>query len=79
LGHTSVQIIILGGLVIFVAIIVEFTIVIVAAQTTNFFRRNRKYSILLDRISGSVLVGLGIRLALIENTSHSTIKFFSID
>ncbi len=70
LGHTSVQIIILGGLVIFVAIIVEFTIVIVAAQTTNFFRRNRKYSILLDRISGSVLVGLGIRLALTENTSQ---------
>lgn len=67
LGHTSVQIIILGGLVILVAIIVESIIVLVASQATDFFRKNRTFSIWLDRILGSVLVGLGLRLALIEN------------
>jgi len=67
LGHTSVQIIILGGLVILVAIIVESIIILVASQATDFFRKNRTFSIWLDRILGSVLVGLGLRLALIEN------------
>ena len=67
LGHTSVQIIVLGGLVIVVAIVVEFFIVLAAAQTTNFFRNNRKCSLWLDRVSGSVLIGLGIRLALLKN------------
>ncbi len=67
LGHTSVQIIILGSLVILVAIVVECIIVLAAAQTTNFFRKNRKFSIWLDRILGSVLIGLGIRLALMDN------------
>ena len=67
MGHTSVQIIVLGGLVVVVAIVVEFFIVLAAAQTTNFFRNNRKCSLWLDRISGSVLIGLGIRLALLKN------------
>ena len=70
LGHSSVQIIILGGLVISVAVVVEFIFVMLAAQATNFFRINRKVSIWLDRILGSVLFGLGIRLALISN--HNT-------
>jgi threonine/homoserine/homoserine lactone efflux protein len=70
LGHSSVQIIILGGLVILVAVVVEFIFVMLAAQATNFFRINRKVSIWLDRILGSVLFGLGIRLALISN--HNT-------
>ncbi len=67
LGHTSVQIIILGSLVILVAIAVELIIVLAAAQTTEFFRKNCKLSVWLDRISGSVLIGLGLRLALMEN------------
>ena len=67
LGHTSAQIIILGVLVILVAIPVEFFLVFTAAQTTGFFRKNRNLSVWLDRIMGSVLIGLGIRLALTEN------------
>ncbi|WP_321370224.1 LysE family translocator [uncultured Desulfuromusa sp.] len=67
LGHNSVQIIILGALVILVAIPVEFLVVLTAAQTTGFFRKNRRLSVWLDRILGSVLIGLGIRLALTEN------------
>ncbi len=67
LGHNSVQIIVLGVIVILVAIVVESFIVLTAAQTTNFFRKNPHFSVWLDRILGSVLIGLGIRLALTEN------------
>ena len=69
LGHNSAQIIILGVLVDLVAIPVEFFLVFSAAQTTGFFRNNRKLSIWLDRIMGSVLIGLGVRLALTENNN----------
>ena len=67
LGSTAGQIIFLGSLVILVAIVVEFTIVMVAAQTTEFFRKNKNISIWLDRMLGSVLIGLGLRLAFMEN------------
>jgi len=66
MGSNGVQILVLGFLVILVAIVVEFSIVLTAAQTTNFFRNNRRCAVWLDRVLGSVLVGLGIRLALIE-------------
>ncbi len=69
LGHTSIQIIGLGILVILTAIVVEFSIVLTAAKTTNFFRRNRKFSVWLDRVLGSVLIGLAVRLALTKNHS----------
>ena len=67
LGHASAQIFILGVLVILVAVVVECALVLTAAKTTNFFRKNRNFSIWLDRILGSVLVGLGVRLALTKN------------
>lgn len=62
-GYTSIQIIILGILVILVAVIVETLYVLVAGQTTKFFRANQRISIFLDRILGSIFIGLGIRLA----------------
>ncbi|WP_457574565.1 LysE family translocator [Desulfolithobacter sp.] len=65
-GHNSVQIFLLGSLVILVAVVVEFLIVMVAVQATAFFRGNRKVATWLDRFSGTVLVGLGVRLALAE-------------
>lgn len=67
MGHTSLQLLILGFLVILVAIVVEFAIVLTAAKMTIFFRKNRPLGIWLDRILGSVLIGLGIRLALTDN------------
>ena len=67
LGHTTTQIIFLGGLVIAVAVVVEFVFVMAAARTTRFFRKNRMASIWLDRLLGSVLIGLGLRLALLDN------------
>ncbi len=70
LGHPSMQILLLGMIVILVAVCVEAFIVLTAAKTTNCFRRNRRMATLLDRISGSVLIGLGIRLALVENQTN---------
>ena len=69
LGHDAAQIFGLGVVVILIAVIVEAFIVLTAAQTTNFFRKNRRFSVWLDRVLGSVLIGLGIRLALTENHS----------
>ncbi len=67
IGHATAQIILLGGLVIAVAVVVEFVFVLAAARTTRFFRKNRRVSVWLDRLLGSVLIGLGLRLALLDN------------
>lgn len=69
LGHSSLQIFVLGFLVILLAIPIEFSIVLTASKTTNFIRNNQKISVWLDRLLGSVLIGLGVRLAL---TKHHT-------
>jgi RhtB (resistance to homoserine/threonine) family protein len=63
LGHTSAQILILGFLVNLVGVVIESFLVLTAAQTTNFFRNNSHFSTLIDRVLGSVFIGLGIRLA----------------
>ncbi|MEZ5636853.1 MAG: LysE family translocator [Burkholderiaceae bacterium] len=67
-GHGSepLQLVMLGTLVICVAIVVEACFVLVASKATNFFRANPTASLWLDRSLGSVLIGLGIRLALSE-------------
>ena len=64
LGDSSFQIIGLGVLVILVAVVVEIAFVMAAARTTVFFRAHRKASVWLDRMLGSMLIGLGIRLAM---------------
>ena len=68
LGHGSelIQLVMLGTLVICVAIVVETCLVLAASKATNFFRANPTASVWLDRVLGSVLIGLGIRLALSE-------------
>lgn len=70
LGHAPIQILILGFLVNLVGMVIESILVLTAAQTTSFFRNNSQFSTLLDRILGSMLIGLGIRLALIENNTR---------
>lgn len=67
-GHGSelIQLVMLGTLVICVAIVVETCLVLAASKATNFFRANPTASVWLDRVLGSVLIGLGIRLALSE-------------
>ena len=69
LGHTSGQLLLLGVIVILMAIVIEFSIVLTASQTTNFFRKNPTFSVWLDRVLGTVLIGLAVRLALTENPS----------
>ena len=70
LGHIPAQILILGFLVNLVGVVVESVLVLTAARTTNFFRKNSQFSTLLDRALGSMFIGLGIRLALIEDHTN---------
>lgn len=65
-GDPATQLILLGSLVILIAIPVEIFFVLAASRTTCFFRQNPKTSVILDRILGTVLVALGVRLALFE-------------
>ena len=65
-GNPSLQLIGLGALVIVVAIPIESFFVIAASRTTIFFRRHPKTSVWLDRMLGSILITLGVRLALFE-------------
>ena len=69
LGHNALQLIVLGTIVILVAIVVETFIVLTAAQTTSFFRSNPRCTTWLNRTLGSILIALGIRLALTESSS----------
>jgi threonine/homoserine/homoserine lactone efflux protein len=70
LGHAPGQILILGFLVILIGMVIESVLVLTAARTTIFFRNNSQFFTLLDRILGSMLICLGIRLALIENHTN---------
>ena len=70
MGGTSLQIIWLGVIVILMAIVIEFIVVLLAAQATELFRRNRTLSVWLDRVLGTVLIGLAVRLVLSENPAH---------
>ena len=52
------------ALIICVAVVIETCLVLAASKATHFFRANPTASVWLDRVLGSVRVGLGIRLAL---------------
>lgn len=62
-GSQASQLIMLGTLVICVALLVEGCFVLVAGRATTFFRSNPKAAVWLDRMLGSVLIALGVRLA----------------
>ena len=70
LGHAPAQILVLGFLVNLVGVVIESVLVLTAARTTIFFRNNSQFSTLLDRVLGSMFIGLGIRLAFIENHTN---------
>lgn len=65
-GAASAQLVVLGLLVILVAIVIESLFVLAAARSTRFFRANPRASAYLDRALGTILVSLGIRLALTD-------------
>ena len=64
LGHVPAQLVLHGALVIAVALVVEAGIVLIAARFTDTLRRNPRIGLWLDRALGTVLIGLGLRLAL---------------
>ncbi len=66
-GNPALQLFGLGVLVILVAIPVETFFVIAASRTTGFFRQNPKTSIWLERMLGTILISLGLRLAFSEH------------
>ena len=63
LGFVPGQLVLLGFLVIGVAIVVETAYVIAAARLTGTLRRHPAIGVWLDRVLGTVLIGLGVRLA----------------
>lgn len=66
-GNPSIQLFELGALVILVAIPVESFFVIATSRTTGFFRQNPKTSVWLERMLGTILISLGLRLAFSEH------------
>lgn len=65
-GNPTLQIVLLGALLIIVAMPIETCFVVAASRTTNFFRGHPKTSLWLDRALGSILLSLGVRLALLD-------------
>lgn len=67
-GSTSSQLIHLGIVVILIAIVVEGLYVLAADKIAGKFRQDRRYGIWLERVVGTVFVGLGVKLAVSTNT-----------
>lgn len=65
-GSIAVQLLLLGVLVVMVAIVVESAAVLLAARASATLRSNRRLGQWLDRLLGSVLIMLGLRLGLAE-------------
>jgi threonine/homoserine/homoserine lactone efflux protein len=70
MGHIPLQLMLHGALVIAVGLAVEAVIVLLAARFTEALRRNPRIGLWLDRALGTVLIGLGIRLALQQRVAH---------
>lgn len=66
-GNPSIPLFELGALVTLVAIPVESFFVIAASRTTGYFRQNPKTSVCLERMLGTILISLGLRLAFSEH------------
>lgn len=66
-GHTSAQLFILGALVVMVGIFVEVVVVFGISRTTGFIRNNPRMTGVLNKILGSVMIYLGVRLAFTGN------------
>ncbi|WP_407295970.1 LysE family translocator [Stutzerimonas zhaodongensis] len=67
-GSVPLQLLVLGVLVVLVALIVECALVLLAARASSTLRNRPRLGQWLDRVLGSVLIGLAIRLGLAERT-----------
>ncbi len=66
-GSVSIQLFYLGFLVICVGIVVESIYVLLASKLTHKIRNSKKISIWLDKIVGTIFIGLGLKLAISTN------------
>lgn len=62
-GSAPLQLLYLGLIIVVIAIIVEVIYVLIASSLTEKVRDNKKTSMWLDRIVGTVFLALGIKLA----------------
>jgi threonine/homoserine/homoserine lactone efflux protein len=67
-GSVPFQFAYLGFVVILFAIIIEGIYILSADKISSKFRQNRRYSIYLNRVVGTVFLALGIKLATSSNT-----------
>ncbi len=63
-GYISVQVVLLGSVVILVGIVVEVIFVLSVEKIATFFKRKNKYPLWIDKILGFTLIGLGAKLAI---------------
>ncbi len=67
-GSIPFQFIYLGVIIILVAIVIEGLYILFASKISSKFRENKKYGIWLDKVVGTMFLGLGIKLALDSQT-----------
>ena len=67
-GSTTWQLFYLGIIVILVAVVIEAVFVLLASKITGKIRNNKNYGIWLDRLVGTVFIGLSLKLASSTNT-----------
>lgn len=70
MGHNSSQVFILGVLVIAVAVPIELFAVFTASKAIGFLNKKPVYSFVMDKVLGSVLVCLGVKLAFAGNNNQ---------
>lgn len=61
-----IQFFILGGILGLLDIIYESVLVLIAGAMADWILRNKTFAIWRQRITGTVLIGLGLRLAFIQ-------------
>jgi threonine/homoserine/homoserine lactone efflux protein len=69
MGSFAFQIIFLGVIVLLIGIMIEGCIILLASKATAILFQKKVIAKWLDRVMGSILIGLGIHLVL---TSYKT-------
>lgn len=66
-GSITVQLLLLGGLFILVALLFFIALALLAGSIGNWFNRSPQAQPILNRIAGTVFVGLALKLALADS------------
>jgi threonine/homoserine/homoserine lactone efflux protein len=67
-GATMIQFLILGGIFSFVGFVGDSLIAITTGSLGNFLNRNRRVDQWRERITGTILIGIGARLAFVDRS-----------